>query len=288
MAEEFEMFEIDESFDPLEDLEDLDDLDGAEDSAPDSDYQLPGAGEGSHVAGAEPALPPRERIAQLIERMPGQKGRLLATVAFCEEPRTLDEIAEHLKTAFPADVSVYGPDRLVALLERAGAIEGADGEAAEDGDGASAPDAAPCDGSAAGVGCADAQGADAEHPSDGASYLTVNPSAPRTYTATEDGAAFAGRDARVQEILDLAAEDGGRYVPLYRKILELTSQEGGCPVKAVNAAIDANPLCEEPRRFATYFLHRLEQAGGVAWNGTWHATEFGAAALETDEFAQRA
>lgn len=273
MAETFETFEIDDDFDPLEDLEPADDKPESESEA--SDYQMPEGGEeSSFVAEAEPQLPPCERIAQLLDRMPGQKARLLAVVAFCDEPRTLAEISDHVEEAFPSDVSVYGPDRLVALLERAGAIAG-EGGAEERADDVAARGEVETD-AAASVASGDSEGA----------YLTVEQAEPRTYTATEDGRAFSGASARVGEILALVREDDGRYAPLYREILELTSPEGGCSVKDINAAIDPNPLCEEPRRFATYFLNRMERAGGVVWEKNWRITEFGRAVLQDDALAQ--
>lgn len=264
MEERFETFEIDDAFDPFEAIED------SEDESSECDYQMPD--EASKVESGEGQLSAPERIARLIKRMPGQKARLLETVSFCSEPRSLDEVTEHLAEAFPSDVSVYGADRLVALLEEAGALSGERDEAVSDESVDIARDrglneAGPFD-----------DGRDGE-----GDYLTVERALPLVYVATEAGRRAADGAERVQEVLDVANSEGGRYRAIYGRIVEMTSVEGGCSVRAINEAVDTDPLCAEPRRFATYFLHRLEQAGGVVWDGTWKATEFGKRAFIEEE-----
>lgn len=244
------VFEIDDDFDPLEDLR-LDE----EDEKPATDYLPPIPDAELSRVPEEVPLTAEERIEKLLAGIPGQTLRLLRAVQTCAEPKTFSEIDADLQEAFPVEVSVYGSAQIVELLERAGALE----------EQVTEEDSAPESFEPAG------------------DYLVVTPAKPRTYLATAAG--LAAVEARSGEhVVREALLKEPQYVPLYRTILEMTSEEGGCATKELDVVIDNDPLCEEPRRFCGYFLDRLEEAGAVQWNNAWVATKLGREVLASDIF----
>jgi hypothetical protein len=267
------IFEIDERFDPLKDQRlDDDEIDQETDYLP----PIPDA-EHSHITKAAP-LTARERIENLLAGIPGQRFRILHAVGFCTEPRCHDELVAEIDAAYPDEVSVYDAAQIVQLLKRAGAL--AETKAPVPGDEGSE------DGSEGGSDGEGAEGVRGEGegtaPQEGPS-LTVPPAPTCTYLATAAGLdayeSNVGKDA-VHAVF--AGEE--RYLPLYRTILELTAEEGGCSTRALDAVIDPDPLCETPRRFCGYFLGRLEGAGAVRWLDNWVITEQGRSVLASDIF----
>lgn len=247
MDEKFKAFEIDDSFDPLAKMK-------IEEEGPDTDYLPPEDFESLVVAGSkDEALSPEERIEALLKGMPGQRARIVGALGFCQEARTFDEIDEYFSREWSHDVSVYAPSRLMLLLEEAGML---DVERTE-----------PCDPEVDDDGC-----------------LSAKRPEPDVYTTSAAGIAFLSAEKDFSAMKSLIAEDDGRYLPLYREIFSLIDAEGGKSVSEINAVVDLNPLCAEPRRFATYFLRRLESAGAIVWKGNWMMTEDGRAAFESGLF----
>lgn len=261
-----EAFEIDDDFDPLADFgpDEDDDTQGADYMPPIPDAEL------SRMPEIIP-LTPAESIGKLVIGIPGQRFRLLHAVDFCNEPHTLEEIVADLDAAFPRDVSVYSAAQIVQLLEEAGALE-AEEPASEEGADPSGEHPTP-----------DALLDGNESSDDEGSFLTVVPAAPRLYTATEAGRK-AVEESCGEHVVYGALTEEERYLPLYRTILEMVSEPGGCPTKELDAVIDIDPLCEEPRRFCGYFLGRLESTGAIMWRDTWVATDLGKTALASDLF----
>ncbi|MEA5020660.1 MAG: hypothetical protein VB027_09870 [Gordonibacter sp.] len=250
---DIDVFTIEDDFDPLADL----DLD-VEEETPDSDYRVPiPDAELSRVPDQMP-LSAEERIAKLIAGMPGQKFRLLCAVEECAQPRTMDEVVTALDAAYPDTLSVYGPAQIVQLLERAGALERIEVEEPE----SPAAEVEPTE-----------------------TFLSVVPVAPCRYAATQEGLAAVALHRGDDVVANLIGEDV-RYRPLYRRILELCAREDGCPTKELDAEIDPDPLCFEPRRFCSYFVNRLEQIGAVEWKAVWTTTDFGRKALASRELIE--
>ena len=77
-----------------------------------------------------------------------------------------------------------------------------------------------------------------------------------------------------------------QYLPLYERIFSMCSREGGCPVKELDAAIDHDPLCVEPRRFCGYFLGKLERLGALEWNTVWTVSALGTQVMASDIFSR--
>jgi hypothetical protein len=257
---EIEVYEIDDQFDPLQD--------GGPDNKADGEQQpydylppIPDA-ELSRVP-KKVLLTPEERIGNMIAGMPGQKQRILHAISVCTSaPKRLDEITAELDKAFPVQVSVYSCAQVVKLLEAAGALVSREIEAVRS---AAAPallyDKAPT-----------------------GDCLAVASPPVYEYSATQDGLNVLEAYTGESHLVAVLTEEG-RYLPLYRRILEMVSARGGCPTKELDAAIDIDPLCEQPRRFCGYFLDRLEEAGAVKWQDAWVSTKSGTKMLESKLFA---
>ena len=248
------VFELDDDFDPLEDIESE-----TADQEHDTDYLPPIPDAELSRVPTPVALTPDELIERLITGIPGQRFRLLHAVAFCETPHTLDEIVADLAEAFPTDVSVYDGAQLVQLLEEAQALssERSEEDSAIEGE---------------------------LEPAGDEDYIMVKPAAPRFYTATAPGLDAVKTSCGEHVVYALLAEEP-RYLPLYKTILDMTSQPQGCPTKEMDAVIDTDPLCVDPRRFCGYFLGRLEKAGALVWRTSWITTDLGKSVLASDIFS---
>ena len=258
-----EVYEIDDEFDPLEDLGFDEDIE--EDGEMRHDYlpPIPDA-EFSKVPEAR-ALSPKEAIDALIAGMPGQKQRLMFAIQFCSTPQKLEDIAEAIDSAFPHP-GVYSSSQIVKLLEKAGALCATAIEQSED------------------TSKKPASVSDAANHDDEEEYLSVETPPVYNYTATEEGHQAVEAHVGERRVREVVSEEK-RYLPLYQKILEMTSEEGGCATKNLDAVIDPDPLCAEPKRFCGYFLDKLEEVGAVKWQKAWIATKTGKALLETDIFS---
>ncbi len=272
-------FEIDDDFDPLEDLR----IDGEEEE-PETDY-LPPIPDAELSRVPEPvALSAEERIEKLIAGIPGQKFRMLHAVEFCSEPQTFSAIEASVVERFPDSVSVYGIAQLVGLLEEAGALACEVQErAAETSSDAAAGAPMAGDDSLAASGGADQAREFGAAVSQENGYIAVTPPPSRLYTATAEGLAAVERYCG-QQVVFAAIQEEERYLPIYRTILEMTSPEEGCGTKELDAVVNVDPLCAEPRRFCGYFLDRLEEAGAVQWKDAWIATDLGREVLASRLF----
>ena len=251
-------FVIDDDFDPLADLG----LDDGERDDAEADYLPPIPDADKRVVPPVVPLPVAERIEKLLAGIPGQQFRLLHAVAFCEEPKTMDEVAADLDAAYPATTSVYGSAQVVQLLERDGALERiVDGDAA---------DAAVVD-----------EAASAE---DEDGFISVTPAAPCRYRATRAGLDAIAAHVNEGLVVEKVKEDE-RYLPIFQRVLEMTAREGGCPTKELDRAVDGDPLCQEPRRFCGFFRGKLEETGAIEWRAAWTITELGRSVLASGVFA---
>lgn len=239
-----EVYEIEDEFDPLASnaFEDL------EDEQPDNDYSAPVIPDADRSIVPEPVdLPASERIEKLLKGIPGQQFRILSAVEACMDgEKTLSQVIEHVDAAFPHVSSVYGTGRLVQLLEAAGAIERIDAKGAQEGD-----------------------EADDE----------VQRQEPSTYIATCEGkAAVEARTGMGQ--MESFLQEEPRYIPVYKRILTMCTIDEGRLVQEINAVVNPDPVCAEPKRFSTYFLRRLEGVGAIRFDDSWKTTSYGKRSLE--------
>lgn len=250
---DMDVFVIDDDFDPLADLELVEEGEGQE-----TDYMPPIPDADKSVMPEVVPLTPQERIEKLLAGIPGQQFRLLRAVELCAEPKTLDEVVEVLDVEHPQRASVYDAAQVVRLLERDGALERLEDEASAD--------EPPVE----------------QDPE--ADYLVVTPAPLARFVATEAGLQAVADHVGERVVVDMLNEES-QYLPLYRTILEMCSVEGGGSTKELNAVVDVDPLCEEPRRFCTYFLGKLETAGALVWRDAWVVTDLGARVFASDIFA---
>lgn len=295
---DLEVFEIDDEFDPLADdsLEDME-----EEQDPNDEYSVPKIPDADRSVIPEPIiLTSAEKIEKLLKGIPGQQFRILACVQACaQEPVELAQIIDEVDASYPLMGSVYSTGRLVQLLEEAGAIdriEPDDEPQEEEGEAEAAPadeaadegasDEADADGAAV-EDSVDDDAADDEsvRPLDylvvdpGQEYVEVELARPCTFMATQAG--LEAVEARtgmehMQELLDAEPQ----YIPVYKRVLTMCSAPEGRLVQEINAVIDPDPICKEPRRFSTYFLRKLEMIGAVRFVDTWQTTSYGSKALE--------
>lgn len=249
-------FVIDDDFDPLADLS----LDDGERDDAEADYLPPIPDADKSVVPPVVPLSPAERIEKLLAGIPGQQFRLLHAVAFCTEPKTMDEAVADLDAAYPTTTSVYSSAQVVQLLERDGALERIVDEGAE--------------------GAADA----AVPAEDEGDFISVTPAAPCRYRATRAGLDAIAAHVNESLVVEKIVEDE-RYLPIFQRVLEMTAREGGCPTKELDQAVDGDPLCQEPRRFCGFFRGKLEETGAIEWRDSWTITELGRSVLASGVFA---
>lgn len=95
-----------------------------------------------------------------------------------------------------------------------------------------------------------------------------------SYLATDEGLAVVdAQDPEGDRLRFL--EEGERYHPVYRLVLQACGAEGGATKKAIDALVDHHPLCKEPRRYSGFFVKGLEGIDAIAFDGAWKTTEVG-------------
>ena len=286
-----EVFELDDNFDPLEDLGF--DVDEELEYAGGIEYQVPVIPDADRSVVPDPVvLPPAERIAKLIEGLPGQKFRILSGIRTCAEPKTLEEASAALEELYPQGASVYSAMRIIELLADAGALERIDPE--ED-DGAG-DEAAPANGGAG----TDEQALSTPQATDGEDaeevridslsldeldfeYDEVEPAEPSLYLATAEGLAAIEEHWSPNAAHDVVAAEP-QYLQVYKTILEMCAAPQGKTKIEISDAVDSLPVLQEPRRWCQYFLENLREVNALEWDGTWRITEIGRGLLSDKIF----
>lgn len=211
----------------------------------------------------------RDAIEELLTRNPGRKPVLLQIIEFCCEERTGEEVAELVEQAQAENRSVYTPQSLCSILERAGALTGRSevpeqDEAAEQDEQGDAPEQ---------------DGADAGQPEVEAREVAPQPT---TYwLATDDGLTVLAshKEGHALEEL-LSSQSESPYLEIYERVLAFCAVE---PRKKpqIDALVDDDPLVQNPRRYSNHFIELLENREALSWHdGGWNATELGRRYLE--------
>lgn len=263
---DIDIFTIDDDFDPLEEI-DFEPPSAEEQYL--ADYMAPIPDADKSIVPDPVVLTPDEKIAKLLKGLPGQEYRILSVVraAAGNEPRLAEDIIAEVDSAFPNTKSVYDTARVLRLLKDAEALEAIGRESG-------APIVEKTEDY---VLTED----NFVYDETGERYLVVAENAPSTYRATTAGMAAVDQyfDA---EALKAIIDKEPRYAPLYARIMSMVSEEGGATTPQLNGAIDPDPLCEEPRRYCSFFTDKLETAGLIEWRGeAWFITELGREALAT-------
>ena len=288
---EFEAFEVDEDFDPFA-VESLDDL---EEEEPDNEYSVPVIPDADKsIIPEHVELPAEERIRNLLKGMPAQHFRVLAAVKACAgKEKTLDEIIEEVDAEFSNVNSVFSTGRIVQLLERAGAIERIDPE--DDEEEIEEPEEQTeevLEDNEVNGEFEEGEEYASPYSDDiypivdpGVEYVEVQRAKPSRFIATEAGIQAYEASIDIKNVQEFLSKEP-QYLPIYKRILTMCNVEGGRLVQEINAVIDPDPICAEPRRFATYFLRNLEDEGAVRFDDTWKITDYGKKALDLGLLAE--
>ena len=220
-----------------------------------------------HTTHHDDARPATVRITELFERMRPHRQVLQAIVESCSDaPRPFSEVCEMIEDLSVHHRSVYTPEGFCDLLERAGALRRVTGE------GEPFPEEDP-------------------EPrvivEDGVEYLEPVELPELHYLATDD-ARQAIADANPATELERLFEGEADYLPIYKRILEMCSEDGGASMSALDAAIVDDPLVQDPRLYANRFVSFLETAGAVEWQSGWRTTPIGLEGLEMLQGIQQA
>ena len=285
---DIDVFAIDDDFDPLAETG----FEADDDFDPNEEYIAPIPDVDKSVVPPAVILPPEERIAQLIKGIPGQTFRIIHGIELCAgEARLAEDIAADLERDFPQRISVYDAMQVLKLLERAGALERMEMEPEA---GAEVDDiAAEAEVEATAIAAAnvealkDMEAFDNEDDLDefAGEYLTPTPAPPVWYQATEAGLDAITKYASEQTIVNVIAEEP-KYLPIYHQVLSMLAEEDGQSMKDLDAAVNADPLLVEPKRFCGYFLDRLDRSGAAEFKASrWRITPRGASVLAHYDFA---
>ena len=243
-----------------------------------------------------------ERLAKLVDTMPGQTKMLTRILDFCRERRATQEVLDAVAAWQKLNFSVYEPAVLCGLLEKAGGLDHVN----EDG----TPYVQPDEGTASSATLEDAQDATDEKQADQAEgVLTQEPSLegeagtdevseedfddscaepepqrPSFWVSTQAGLDLVAEHdprAHVAQML----EDEACYMPVYRELLEKLA-DGPMTKKEIDVIVRANPASESPRRLGGYFVDRLERIEAIEWTGAWSITEIGHELLDNEALYQ--
>lgn len=246
-----------QGFDPLQDFAFADEPEDGTDpgTLDDGPYGLPvGANAPKLSSDAfDKAESAEERIATLFERMVPHTRVLMAIMALAQEPVAPQEVTDQITQLQQHHHSVYAPSTFCDLLDRAGAI---------------------CQTNEEGVPLKDIEREPDVVTVDGEDYWMVAPPPEVFWTLTDEGRAYYDAYRPLEQIRALFADEP-HYGHLYRHVLEQTALEGGATVGQLDPYILADEAAKSPKRYATYFMDKLERAGAVDWQGSWVITAAG-------------
>ena len=248
----------DVAFNPLEDFsfeDDIDDEDIVATTLDDGPYGLPVSENAPQfkLDAFDNAESADERIATLFDRMAVHKRVLMNMLEMCQSPVSSDELIESTAQLQKHHHSVYTPLTFCNLLERAGAVIKTD----ENGTSLEEVEQEPL-----------------RVERDGVEYWAVAPSPEVFWCATDEGRAYYAAYQPLEQIRQVFAAEP-HYKEIFTTVLNLCSVEGGTQVKAVGDVVDDDPLVQKPRRYAMYFIDKLERAGALDWQGSWVITDAG-------------
>lgn len=253
------------NFNPLEDFSFADEADEFADEEPfaESPFGMPDPTSRTQIQGGSVSFAnadtPSERIDALFAQMPTLQKMLYDILDMCQSPLASDELETRVTELKEHHHCVYAPLTFCNLLEQAGALSETDSQ---------------------GTPLKDITQEPTKIEVNDVEYWTVTPAPPVFWQTTEEGREQL--DAyRPLELIRSCYEAEPQYSDIFTTVLELTAREGGSSMKQIGNVIDDEPAVQNPRRFAMYFIDKLERAGGVEWKGSWVITSPGAEHLES-------
>lgn len=231
----------------------------------------------------------QDAIEELLRRNPGRKPIFLQIIEACCEERSSEEVAQVVEQAQAENRSVYTPQSLCSILERAGALvsrtesaEEAEARAEAEGlEGADEPGHA--DGTAEAAEPAAGEDAAESMPADLETIDAREIAAPPVtyWTATDEGLTVLAshkEGSALEELL--TSETESVYLPIYERVLAFCAERPR-PKPQIDAVVDDDPLVKKPRRYSNHFIELLENREALSWHdGGWNATELGRRYLE--------
>lgn len=216
----------------------------------------------------------QDAIEELLRRNPGRKPVFLQIIEFCCEERTSEEVAALVEQAQAENRSVYTPQSLCSILERAGALSSRteQAQAAEGQDGGA---------EAAGDSQGGADPAEGPEGPEGVEAREVGAQPVTYWTATDEGLTVVAthkEGGALEELL--SSETESVYLPVYERVLAFCAERPR-PKPQIDAIVDDDPLVQKPRRYSNHFIELLENREALSWHdGGWNATELGRRYLE--------
>lgn len=225
-------------------------------------------------------VPAEERIAALFRGMPGHEKLLAHVIEFCEEQQDSEDVYADLEAFRGSAVALYSADTICANLLRAGALDMIvlEDEASETEENEGVVEEA--------IAGSDIPEGNAENAIDKADSAST-PDTQRVelarfaYVATPEGLAAAAEvRAEVPVAQEKLFESDGMYLPIYLRILEAAANGEGLSKKEIDAMVDKDPICANPRRYSGYFVKALEAAEAMRFDSLWYITNYGQQFLE--------
>lgn len=265
-----------QNFDPLKDFN----FTGKEDD-PDYEEYIPPIEKPEDYDDPTPVVeevPAEERIAAMFRGMPGLEKLLAHIIEYCEEQKDSEDVLAELATTRGSAVTLYSDDVICANLLRAGAF---DMIVLED-DEEAATEALASEGADENAAEADELDAD-DAPASDTQRVEL---ARFAYIATPEGLEAAAQvRAEVPVAQEKLYESDGMYLPIYLRILEAASNGEGLSKKVIDAMVDKDPICANPRRYSGYFVKALEAAEAMRFDSLWYITDYGKQFLEEQSAA---
>ena len=196
----------------------------------------------------------RDYIASLSHR--NQIG--LGLLRFCSVPRLLEEVRRETARLQAGKADINSPDSYMAGMRRCGALI----QVTEDGRPFDEVDFSP-----------------RVVEINGIEYLEVAETPTPYYVVTDAGRAVLA-DYRPEERLQAILSESEQYLPVYKQLLVMMSEEGGADNKVMSKAIDPLPVLKSPHRYTTYFTDILRDTEAASFDGSWHITDLGKRILE--------
>lgn len=200
---------------------------------------------------------PSSSLDGLLAALPQYRRLFLEVVKQAEQPCEEDDLYTLIDSWQQTNRSVYTPQTLCGLLERAGVLKRVDAQ-----------------GNAFIPRSAEPQTVEV----DGETYLVPTEADCGLLASTEEALAWVSSDdplGRFQQLL----EENASFETVYRHILEACSAESGIAMSDLNTSVNALPEVRAQKLRAGAFVDRLEKCDAIAWNKTWHTTDIGEAAL---------
>ncbi len=199
------------------------------------------------------------RIEALFAQMPTFHKMLFAILKDCEKPIATADLEAHVEEMKRHHHSVYDPLTFADLLARAGAIEQTD---------------------ETGTPLAKVEQEPLRVEVDGAEFWRRATGRAECWDRAANGAAELDTYRPLEMIARLYEEDP-RYAEVFTTCLALCARGDGASLREIGDVVDDEPVLQSPKRYAMYFIDKLEHAGAVEWTGQWSATEYGRAYLDS-------